>query len=329
MIVSVIIPVYNVKPYLERCVHSVLNQTYKDLEIILVDDGSTDGSGALCEQIAAGESRIRVVHQQNQGLSGARNTGIHQAQGKYVIFLDSDDTWLLDDGLEKLVQSCNEATDLICFKAVDIWKDGHKTYAADYNLDVISNIPNSQDLFSYLVQSQSFRFSAAFVMIRLQVLIENEIYFPSRRIGEDFFWHMHLWQYVQNVRMVNINMYGYWHRQGSITTSNVSLRPYRDYAMTFEYWENQYQKGCVNGKAILAYMANIWVNRGYCIHMLKSSDRPEALEILRKHVALLDYAATPKAKRTAKLVRLFGIKNTTTILGLYWRLRDLIMGHAV
>jgi len=103
MKVSVIIPVYNVEPYLERCVKSVVGQTYQELEIILVDDGSKDGSGKLCDKLADSDSRIKVVHQKNQGLSGARNTGIRQATGEYVVFLDSDDEWLLSDGLEVLL----------------------------------------------------------------------------------------------------------------------------------------------------------------------------------------------------------------------------------
>ncbi len=82
MKVSVIIPVYNVKPYLERCVNSVLRQTYKDLEIILVDDGSTDGSSTLCNQITTIDQRIRVIRQKNQGVSAARNTGIREAAGE-------------------------------------------------------------------------------------------------------------------------------------------------------------------------------------------------------------------------------------------------------
>ena len=94
MKVSVVIPVYNVKPYLERCVQSVLRQTFKDLEIIMVDDGSTDGSGELAESLKDWSPCIRVVHQENQGLSGARNTGIRHATGEYVVFLDSDDEWL-------------------------------------------------------------------------------------------------------------------------------------------------------------------------------------------------------------------------------------------
>ena len=90
-LVSVIVPVYNVAPYLEQCLDSIVDQTYRHLEIILVDDGSTDDSGAICDRYAEGDSRIRVVHQKNKGLSGARNSGLDIASGEYVIFIDSDD----------------------------------------------------------------------------------------------------------------------------------------------------------------------------------------------------------------------------------------------
>ena len=89
--ISVIVPVYNIKEYLERCVHSICVQTYKNLEIILVDDGSTDGSGELCEQLAKADDRIRVFHKKNGGSSSARNLGIREARGEYLGFIDSDD----------------------------------------------------------------------------------------------------------------------------------------------------------------------------------------------------------------------------------------------
>lgn len=328
MKVSVVLSVYNVKQYLERCVQSVLNQTYKDFEIVLVDDGSTDGSGELCDQIAKSDSHVVVVHQKNQGNSGARNTGIRQAKGDYIIFADSDDYWLLNDGLMTLIQNCEEETDLVCFKEVDIWKDNRKTYNP-YNLKEISEQSNAQELFSYLVRTQQLRMAVWITMVRRQILLDHELYFPLRLMGEDFYWHFGLWQHVHKVKMLNLFLYGYCHRQGSITTATVSLRPYRDYGTIFTYWKEQYQLGCVNGEAILAYLANIWVNRGYCFYKLKSADKPEAFSILRKHVDLLDHAATPKAKRTVKILHFVGLRTTVYLLGLYWRMRSRIKGNAV
>jgi len=89
--ISVIVPVYNTAPYLPDCIRSVQRQTYKNLEILLIDDGSTDGSGALCDEFARQDSRIRVFHQENRGLSAARNRGLDAVQGQYISFVDSDD----------------------------------------------------------------------------------------------------------------------------------------------------------------------------------------------------------------------------------------------
>ena len=89
--ISVIVPVYNVKKYLRVCVESIINQTYRDLEILLIDDGSTDGSGELCDKLAKCDERIRVIHKSNGGLSSARNKGIDLAKGEYLLFVDSDD----------------------------------------------------------------------------------------------------------------------------------------------------------------------------------------------------------------------------------------------
>lgn len=101
-LLSVIVPVYNVEEYLEKCVDSILNQTYRNLEVILVNDGSRDSSGSICDALAGKDSRIRVIHKENGGLSSARNVGIEAASGEYITFVDSDD-WIERDAYEHLM----------------------------------------------------------------------------------------------------------------------------------------------------------------------------------------------------------------------------------
>jgi hypothetical protein len=102
-----------------------------------------------------------------------------------------------------------------------------------------------------------------------------------------------------------------------------------DYDKTFTYWKERCYQGCTNADAILAFLANMWINRGYRYYRLSASDKPKALEILRKHADLLDHAATPKGKRAGKLLHSVGLRATVYLLGLYWRLRSRIKGNAI
>ena len=326
--VSVIIPVYNVKPYLDRCIQSVLHQTLKDMEIILVNDGSTDGSGELADVLAMTDSRIKVIHQENHGLSVARNVGLHAASGEYIIFLDSDDEWLLPDGLETMLRESKTGVDLIVFKRVDFWKQGRRDDSEDYDIEVLSKLPDGPAVFAYLVKTQQFQISACFLMTRRQVLMENEIFFPAGYADEDVSWNLRLWQFVKTVSFYNLPFYGYYHRADSLTTTH-SLHVYRSNDRILTNWEASCLEGCVNSASILSFLANIWVTLGYRVHVLKDEEKPEAIAILRRHKSILRYATTPKTCRTAFLVKLFGIKGTSAVLGVYWRLRTIIKGNVV
>ena len=107
-LVSIIVPVYNVKPYLNRCVDSLLGQSYQNMELLLVDDGSTDGSETLCDEYAAQDARVRVLHKKNGGLSDARNAGVDAAKGEYLSFVDGDD-WVSPYYIENLYRALEQA----------------------------------------------------------------------------------------------------------------------------------------------------------------------------------------------------------------------------
>lgn len=111
--VSVIVPVFNVKPYLEEAIESVIHQSYEDLEIILVDDGSTDGSGDICDIFQKSDSRIKVIHQENRGLSGARNTGLDLCTGEFIAFLDPDDAFCKEAILKMLGAMTSSGAEIV------------------------------------------------------------------------------------------------------------------------------------------------------------------------------------------------------------------------
>ena len=123
--ISVIVPVYNVEKYLKRCVDSILNQTYTDFELLLVDDGSTDGGPQICDDYAARDPRVRVIHKTNGGLISARNEGIHAARGSYVCILDGDD-WALENMLQFIHDRLAESPvplDMVLFAADNVYED--------------------------------------------------------------------------------------------------------------------------------------------------------------------------------------------------------------
>lgn len=317
MKLSVVIPVYKVEPYLERCVHSVFRQTFRDMEIIMVDDGSPDNSGALADRLAAEDARARVIHQENQGLSGARNTGLRAAQGDYVVFLDSDDEWALEDGMEKLLQ--HEGADLIIFKAIHFWKD-HTKKASDYDIDYLSSLPDPQAIFTHLILTRQFQVSACKLMVRRKLLIDNDLYFIPKLINEDIPWSFRLWQLARKVAFTNLDFYGNHHRAGSITQS-IDIRSYQSYDKMFTYWKEQCKEGCVNAEAIGVYLANLWVSCGYHYYQLPKGEKSSALQIMKQHKDLLKYAYSSKAKMTKKLVAVLGVRITTYILSLYKKVR--------
>ena len=126
--VSVIVPVYNVEKYIHRCVDSILGQTFSDLELIRVDDGSPDNCPSICDEYAAKDNRVRVIHQENRGLSAARNAGLDVMAGEFVSFVDSDD-WLEDSFLEVMLKHIwNEESDIAMCGVRKVWQENVEDY---------------------------------------------------------------------------------------------------------------------------------------------------------------------------------------------------------
>ena len=342
MKLSIIIPVYNVKPYLRQCVDSVLAQTYQDLEIILVDDGSTDGSGQLADELcstpnsliacgvpeksgdfwgALSPHRLKCVHKPNGGLSDARNAGLKVATGDYVAFLDSDDVYLLSDGLAQLMALAQaEQPDVLLFQAVDVYPN-HQSVRKAYDEDYMATHTGTE-VFAQLVRTQSFNMSACFQLIRRELLEQNQLYFEEGLLSEDVDWSLRLWRHVSKVRAINLPLYGYQHREGSISTT-YTIRNLRSYEHIFAKFVQLYKERVVEAAAelywqmVMGYLAQMYTSCIYAYGQISSANRNEAKNILTKYVQLLDYSVSIKSDRVVLVERLIGMQSTILFFALY------------
>ncbi len=141
--ISIIVPVYNVEPYLRRCLDSIVVQTFTDWECILIDDGSSDNSGVICDEYASRDARFHVFHQENKGVSAARNAGLDAARGEWIGFVDSDD-WIESDMYSLLLEKGNETTDIVICNIFHEYRN--KSLSSDYALDFSNQIQNIKNL---------------------------------------------------------------------------------------------------------------------------------------------------------------------------------------
>ena len=212
-LISVIIPVYNVEKYLIRCVDSVVNQTYKNLEIILVNDGSTDSSGILCDKLAKNDARIKVIHKENGGLSDARNIGQQESKGVYIIFVDSDDYVHVDMINSLYEQITNENADVSICGVMNVYLNSQNPQCADTEL--YFTCEKKEFLKEYLIGE---RIPGSICNKLLKRSVANKLKFPVGKIYEDAFYHYDLISVAEKFVVNTKPYYYYYHRGGSITT---------------------------------------------------------------------------------------------------------------
>ncbi|MBQ3177156.1 MAG: glycosyltransferase family 2 protein [Clostridia bacterium] len=224
--ISIIVPIYNVEPYLCKCIDSILAQTYIDLEILLIDDGSPDRCPVICDEYAMMDSRIKVIHKINGGLSDARNAGLSEAKGEWIAFVDSDD-WIEPDMYEKLLANAYEySAEISCGGVNDelITEDGIsilKTTMA--GVVEVTCCTRTEAMTRYFNTSWS-----AWDKIYQKKIFDN-IRFPVGEINEDEAIVLQLLEQCNKVVYTNEVFYHYIHRPSSITTSSFSPKKFAWY----------------------------------------------------------------------------------------------------
>ena len=219
--ISIVIPVFNVEEYLSACVNSVINQTYKDIEIILVDDGSTDNSGIMCDEFKEKDNRIKVIHKENGGLSSARNAGVERSTGDYVLFLDGDD-YLRKDAVERLVGVLTDyPSDMIQFEYIEV--DNHEgDILQQTDCTVMGEVFQAftpKEFFYYLYQKGGVYASGCTKLYKAELI--KRIPFCSIR-HEDEMWCTQAFQNNMTVTYIPDILYYYVVRDNSIIHSRFS-----------------------------------------------------------------------------------------------------------
>lgn len=214
---SVIVPIYNIDEFLPQCIESILSQSFHDFEVILVNDGSTDQSGTICEKYADMSKRIRIIHKSNGGLSDARNRGLKEAGGEYIIFVDGDD-YIEENALEKIDKSIrrNNEPDIVITRIKEIFPNGNVRYT-DLNMPKEEAVSKELAIIWNFCKSNK-TWPAPKYVVNSSLIKKHSLKFAKNFLHEDIEWTSRLFLYAESI--INLDFYWYNHRQkrrGSIT----------------------------------------------------------------------------------------------------------------
>ena len=317
-IISVIIPIYKVEKYMDKCIQSVVEQTYKNLEIILVDDGSPDKCPEKCDEWAKRDCRIKVIHKQNGGLSDARNNGIETAQGEYIAFVDSDD-WISNDMFEKMWMALeNNDADMSVGRYVKVFPNGEceESVPLQNEIEVLTN----EEAINLLLEDQVIT-SHVWRKLYKRKLIKNKL-FPIGKYYEDVFVMPEL--FIQCKKIVCLNEVYYYYRQNNegILGSN-TVKVNRDYCEALEYDCDIIEKYMPKFKKKAEYekykkLEIIWWGINRNTKERKTPEGKKFLEYLQKKMAEIPDEFLDSKK---KKIKFNVIRKAPFILTLYFRIK--------
>ena len=326
-LVSVIIPVYKVEDYLAECVDSVINQTYRNLEIILVDDGSPDGCGAMCDAYAAQDGRVRVIHRPNGGLSAARNSGMDIATGEFITFLDSDD-WMYRGTIEGYMQCFAKHPELDLVESrIYVTSSGEPCNVGEYIGDPQAEdrlLTGAELIRNFCMDTYPISAPAAWNKCYRRELVE-EHRFIEGRVWEDLEFQLRLYPYVKYyLRWNQVNYYYREDREGAITERKPSLiipklgDSYENLKQIVVDLEQQIARGETKSGGIsleehriyvISRLVDLLVAPVYCDLRIRSVCS-QLIPVLRpyvKFIAMRPYMSTSRLKVLARRIMIFSL----------------------
>lgn len=313
---SVIIPIYKVEQYLRQCVDSVLVQTYTDLEIILVDDGSPDGCPAICDEYANQDSRIKVIHKPNGGLSDARNAGLEVAKGEYVMFLDSDDWWDDKDALRKIDASIKASgADIIIIGKKKYFNQEHRfgDVRTPKKCDMANSTLSHAQAMQQYMRSNIFVACAWDKVVRRSLIEKDNQRFVKHQLSEDIEWCCKLLMKNPQIDVLEEAFYVYRQQVTTSITANVGANNIKSILDVI----NRYAKRNAP-EPLRHFIANQYVLLITNFMRLSKADQKPLEAEVKKLWWLLQYNWYPYTRLVSK-VKFLGYNITKNLLRIYYK----------
>ena len=324
---SIIVPVYNVQDYLGQCVDSVLSQDFSDFELILVDDGSTDNSPALCDAYAKADTRVKVIHKKNGGASDARNQGLDRAQGEYIVFLDSDDFWNRKDALDLIHRVVEKNTpDIVMFGCTDWNMQNHKTIISRTDYDQSFFVKKEMwKTLHYLLSQKKLPGGPYLFFVKRQIIEDHKIRFQVGIQDEDYDYVLSVFLQAQDVFAVNDPFYTYRKGRSDAVTSSYSIKMIYGIEYTINKWLPICEKidDPIVKKDLLNYIAFIYSTGFVVLGRIKKDEKKEAISIMQKYTDVLQYAYWRKQRITKIAVKVLGIRLFSFLASVYFRMTHI------
>ena len=327
ILLSFIIPVYNVERYIEECVYSIINQIKGNVEIILIDDGSTDQSGKICDIIARQHTEVQVIHNENRGPAYARNIGIKAAKGRYIAFVDSDDR-IADNSIPFLLQWITENNKDICFlNAIKFYPDGSTESMNDDILQEEIEGKEKIEIIQYLSKRTKFSGSACTKIFNASFINENMIRFPyDRRMHEDLYFVLQSIYYANTCDALDMPYYEYrQNRSGSRSLSSIE-KNYMDLKMFVEEKTEQltHDKYPINevSKYLMAFVAYEYTLLLWKYDLLGKTMKHKIKPFIRRYRWILKYNHTKRVQIIKGFLIILGISSTSKMMNYYMERRN-------
>lgn len=325
MIFSFVVPVYNVEQYLRQCVNSILMQSFSDFEIILVNDGSTDHSGEICDEFAQKDQRIRVIHKGNGGLSDARNAGLRVASGEYVLFVDSDD-YVSENALADIAESifAGEKPELVCLECTKVFSDSKTKVPMNDGITEEINGLREDALYLYLAERKKFPAAAWSKAIRRDFLLENELYFDKGRLSEDLEWALRLFVKVSDVWYCPTEYYFYRQKRDGSITNSASEKNFRHICDTEKLGDAlaKQETNPSKKKMLFSFMEFMYVSLILGYGKIAKENKKSYKETLKKYDYVLGTRKDKRSRIIAFSYRILGIRVSRFLLKRYMVMRE-------